>query len=345
MDFPIKIIKPDDFHVHLRDNEFLKDTVYYSSLHFAKVLVMPNLIPPVTSISMAENYRNRILESVPSGKNFQPLMTLYLNQNLSLLEIKKCSRIPWLLGIKLYPAGATTHSEFGVSRIEDYYLHFEVMEEYSVPLMVHAEVPDYDIDFFDREKVFLDKYLETLRNKFPKLKIVLEHVSTKEGVEFVNSYSNIGATVTPQHLLLTRNDLFHWGLHPHHYCLPIVKTSKDREAIIEQIIKGNPKFFAGTDSAPHPVEKKETSFASAGIFNAPVSVPLYTKIFDDYKALHNLENFLSKFGADFYNLEYNQEFILIEKQETKIPESYPLGVSKVIPIWAGKTISYSVKEL
>lgn len=349
-----EIIQPDDFHLHLRDGIYLKHTVSYSS-KYGRAIIMPNLKPPVTSIKQAEEYRKEILNINP---NFYPLMTLYLNKSLKQEELKEFPEIPWLLGIKLYPAGATTHSDYGVNMAEIYqfYSYFEKMEKYHIPLMIHAEVADYEVDFFEREKIFIENYLIEIREKFPNLKITFEHVSTKEGVEFVKNYQNTAATVTPHHLLLTRNDIFHGGINPHYFCLPVVKTTKDREAIALEVLKGNPKFFAGTDSAPHPKHKKESCCGPAGIFTAPISIELYIEFFEIYaKSYYNInhlgekpeliqliENFMSKFGANFYGLEYNKKTISIYKKEHTIPEEYPLGNDKVVPMWAGKTLHYTI---
>lgn len=351
-----EIIQPDDFHLHLRDGIYLKHTVTYSS-KYARAIIMPNLKPPITSIEQAKSYRNEILNI---NSDFYPLMTLYLNQNIKKEELKKFPDIPWLLGIKLYPSGATTHSDYGVkvSELEYFYSYFELMEKYNIPLLVHGEVADYEVDFFEREKVFIENHLIPIREKFPYLKIVLEHVSSKEGVDFVNQYDLTAATVTPQHLLLTRNDLFFGGINPHNFCLPIVKTQHDKEAIAKEVLQGNPKFFAGTDSAPHPKHKKESCCGPAGIFSAPISIELYLQFFEDYgksfynkdpdkdllenkEVINRIENFLSKFGADFYGLEYNKKTISIHKQEFSIPQEYPLGNETVVPMWAGKTLKYT----
>jgi dihydroorotase len=336
-----QIIQPDDFHVHLRDGEYLKHTVQYSS-KYGRAVIMPNLKPPITSIKQAWEYKNRILEINPS---FGPLMTLYLNPSVKKEELKEIPSLDWLLGIKLYPSGATTHSEEGVkiSELEKFYAYFELMEKYQIPLMVHGEVSDYEIDFFEREKIFIEKYLINIREKFPKLKIILEHVSSKVGVDFVNSYDNTAATVTPQHLHLTRNDLFFGGIQPHHFCLPIVKTAKDQEAIAQEVLKGNPKFFAGTDSAPHPKNKKESCCGPAGVFSAPISIELYLYFFEKHNKMDwsLIEKFLSKYGADFYGLEYNKRNLSIFQEPLYIPQEYPLGKETVVPMWAGKTLNYT----
>lgn len=345
--------KPDDFHVHLRDGAVLKDTVSYTASRYYRAVVMPNLKPPVISVKQARDYRERILSCVSSEDDFFPLMTLYLHAELRKEEIKEIAEHPWLLGIKLYPAMATTNSEEGIGNIEAFYGYFELMEKYRVPLLIHAEVPDSSIDYFEREKVFIDRHLLKLRETFPELKITFEHVSTKEGVEFVKAYPNTAATVTPQHILLTRNDLFEGGLRPHHFCLPVVKTRADKEAILEEIIAGNPKFFAGTDSAPHPRRKKETSVVAAGVFTSPVSVELYCYAIYSYarekKGIENpgeiqklLQDFLCRFGAGYYGYpgyEGKQQVVVVE-EELEIPQTYRFGEEEVVPLRAGEKLPF-----
>ncbi len=338
----LKIIQPDDFHIHLRQQNYLKDTVRYAE-KFKKILVMPNLTPPIVSIQQAKIYREEIL-FYSKNNSLEPYMTLYLNKSLSKQELFEFRDHNWLLGIKLYPSGVTTHSEYGIDKIEEYFSYFELMEKLNIPLLVHAEVNDDNIDFFDREKVFIDLYLSRIRNVFPELKIVLEHVSSKEGVEFVLESQNIAATITPHHLLLTRNDLFLPRLNPHHYCLPVLKTKEDRDFIAKVVLSGNPKFFAGTDSAPHPVYKKECSSSSAGIFTSPIAIELYITFFEKNRCLDKtvIENFLSVNGSKFYHLPINQTTITIVKEIQKIPESYPLGNDKVIPMWANRNLTWKV---
>lgn len=351
-----EIIQPDDFHVHLRDNEYLKDTVRYSS-KFGRIVVMPNLKPPVITIKQAKEYRNRILNVF---KDINPLMTLYLHPSTNPDDLREFHNYDWLIGVKLYPAGATTNSEEGinVAYLEKYYPLFELMEKYKIPLMIHGEVPDNTIDFFEREKIFIEKYLIKLRDTFRELKIVLEHVSSKEGVDFVNHHDNIAATVTPQHILMTRNDIFKDGINPHNFCLPVLKTHEDKEAIAKEVFHGNPKFFAGTDSAPHPRHKKESCCGSAGIFSSPVAIELYLEFFEEYGKTYyqsnrsilshleiqkKVENFLSKFGAQFYGLTYNEKKLIIYENEITIPDTYPLGNETVVPMWAGKHLKYSTQ--
>ncbi|MCS7205670.1 MAG: dihydroorotase [Leptospiraceae bacterium] len=347
-----KLPKADDFHLHLRDGIYLKHTVPYTAKSYARAVIMPNIKPPVTSIVLAKNYRERIIQNVPSDTTFEPLMTLYLNPQVKLQEIQEIPHHPEIIGIKLYPSGATTHSEEGVETIEDFYPYFEFMEKYHVPLMIHAEVVDPDVDIFDREKVFIDRHLIKIRESFPELKITFEHVSTREAVDFVNAYRNTAATITPQHLLLTRNELLVGGIRPHHYCLPVVKTKEDQKAILEQIVKQNPKFFAGTDSAPHPKQKKESHRGPAGIFTSPISIELYFFAFFSYIKNQSLDitvledlmqNFLCRFGSEYYGLPINQnkELYLVE-EEFVIPDSYPFGDEEVVPLWAGEKLPWKI---
>lgn len=338
-----EIIQPDDFHIHLRQGEFLKHTVEYAS-KFKKILVMPNLKPPITSIEMAKKYREEIL-SYSKKNTIEPYLTLYLNENLNKNEIKEIKNYPWLLGIKLYPSGVTTNSEEGISNIEKFFPYFELMEKHKVYLMIHGEINDNKVDIFEREKKYIEKDLLILRNKFPELKITFEHISTKEAIEFINEHENIACTVTPQHLLLTRNDLFLDGIQPHNFCFPILKTKEDQDAIAKEILSGNPKFFAGTDSAPHPKIKKESHRGPAGVFSAPIAIELYLTFFEQNHCFDKniIENFLSINGSKFYNLPINQKKIKILKKPFTVPESYPFGKETVIPIWAGKTLEWSVE--
>ncbi|MFN3604418.1 MAG: dihydroorotase [Leptonema sp. (in: bacteria)] len=338
----IEITQPNDFHIHLRQDDFLKDTLNHAK-KFKKILVMPNLKPPIVKIKQAEEYRKQILFYIKKDSlELEPYFTLYLNQDTDKKELKKFRNYPWLLGIKLYPSGVTTNSEYGIDKIEHFYSYFELMEKYRIPLMVHAEANDETIDFFDREKVFIETHLTKIRNKFPELKITLEHVSTKIGVDFVKEFNNIGGTVTPHHLLLTRNDLFIPCLQPHLYCLPILKRKEDQGAIAKEVLLGNPKFFAGTDSAPHPREKKEANCCAAGIFSSTIAIELYVTFFELHHSLDKtlIENFLSINGCKFYDLPIHSNTIKILRSSFTIPESYPLGKKAVIPMWAGKTLHW-----
>lgn len=337
--------QPDDWHLHLRDGEALKTTVAHSARVFARAIVMPNLKPPVSTVAQAGDYRNRIMACVPSGNDFEPLMTLYLTDQLSAEEVQLAKESDWVHAVKFYPAGATTNSESGVAELESVYPALQKMAEIGLPLLIHGEVTDNAVDIFDRESNFLENVLAPLLEKFPSLRIVLEHITTKDAVEFVmNQADNIAATITPHHLLLNRNDLLVGGINPHHYCLPILKRNIHQQALIAAATSGNPKFFLGTDSAPHSIAAKETSCGCAGIYSAHAAIELYAEVFESQNALDKLEGFASFFGADFYQLPRNQSKISLSKTPTTIPAEYSLGSGRVVPMRANGTVSWSVEE-
>ena len=341
----LRLTQPDDWHLHLRDGETLSTTVPHSSRTFARAIVMPNLKPPVTTVEQALAYRQRIISHIPEGRSFEPLMTLYLTEKLDPEEVQRAYDEQCVHAIKFYPAGATTNSESGVAELECVYPAIEEMAELGLPLLIHGEVTDEHVDIFDRERVFIDNVLSPLTQKFPKLKIVLEHITTKEAVDFVNSQGdNVAATLTPHHLMLDRNDLLVGGVKPHYYCLPILKRSSHRRALIEAATSGSPKFFLGTDSAPHAIETKETSCGCAGIYSAHAALELYAEIFEAANALDKLEGFASFFGADFYKLPRNSAQITLSKNPLSVPAEYIFGDSTVIPMRAGETVSWSIEE-
>ena len=341
----LRLTQPDDWHLHLRDGETLSTTVPHSSRTFARAIVMPNLKPPVTTVEQALAYRQRIISHIPKGRSFEPLMTLYLTDKLDAEEVQRAYDEQCVHAIKFYPAGATTNSESGVAELECVYPAIEKMAELGLPLLIHGEVTDDHIDIFDRERVFIDNVLSPLTQKFPKLKIVLEHITTKEAVDFVNSQGdNVAATLTPHHLMLDRNDLLVGGVKPHYYCLPILKRSSHRRALIEAATSGSPKFFLGTDSAPHAIETKETSCGCAGIYSAHAALELYAEIFEAANALDKLEGFASFFGADFYKIPRNSAKITLSKNPLSVPAEYIFGDSTVIPMRAGETVSWSIEE-
>ncbi len=337
----ITITKPDDFHLHLRDGEAMASVVNHSAKTFARAMIMPNIVPPVTSVSAALEYKQRIMDAV-DDKSFSPLMTLYLTESISADEIKRAQELGFA-AVKYYPAGATTNSEHGVSAIKNCAANLELLQEIGLPLSIHGEVTDPDVDIFDREKVFIDRELTYLTKNFPDLKIVCEHATTKEMVQFVEAAgSNIGCTITAHHLFITRNDIFNAGINPHHYCLPIAKTFADRDALIQAATSGNPQFFAGTDSAPHSVENKIKAGGFAGIFTAHAALELYCEAFETAGALDKLEAFMSFYGADYYGLERNSEKITLNKEAQTIADSYPFGESIVVPFFADKEIVWSI---
>jgi len=341
----LTLTRPDDWHLHVRDGAVLASVLPHTARQFGRAIIMPNLQPPVTTTAQALAYRKRILAALPVDADFSPLMTLYLTDNTTPDDIIEAHASQQVHAVKLYPAGATTHSDAGVTAISNTYATLEVMEKLGMPLLVHAEVTDPGVDVFDREKVFIDRHLEPLTVHFPALKVVLEHVTTRDGVDFVvNSADSVAATITAHHLLLNRNAMFRGGLQPHAYCLPVLKRETHRSALVEAAISGNSKFFLGTDSAPHAKERKESACGCAGIYTAHAALELYVQAFEEAGALDRLEGFASHFGADFYGLPRNTGTITLEKQDWQVPDSYPLGDSAVVPMFAGETLHWRIKD-
>ncbi|HAT8180363.1 TPA: dihydroorotase [Legionella pneumophila] len=335
------INRPDDWHLHLRDGEFLTHTVQASAQHFARALVMPNLKPALTNLSAIESYRNRIIAAIPKQNSFTPYMTFYLNESVKPEELQQAASLSYIVGAKLYPAGATTNAEEGAKSLQALYPLFEVLQTNDLVLQIHGEVTHSDI--FEREALFIDEYLKPIAKHFSKLRIVLEHISTKTAVDYVSQGpSNLAATITPHHLLYNRNKLLAGGIRPHYYCLPILKHEKDQKALQFAATSGNPKFFAGTDSAPHAINTKENACGCAGIYSAPFAVALYAQIFDELNQLKKLNDFLSRFGAEFYQLPINQQQLELIKSPQTIPNSMPFGSTHVVPIAAGDTINWSI---
>lgn len=341
----INIQTPDDLHLHFRDGEMLSETVSATARCFKRAIVMPNLVPPVTNAKMIEDYRQRILDARPEGSDFEPLMTLYLTNETTKEDISSAKKIG-AVAAKLYPAGATTNSEGGVKALESLYPIFEEMQNQEMLLLIHGEVTENHIDIFDREKEFIDKYLTHIVKLFPRLKIVFEHITTKDAVDFVlNSGSNVAATITPQHLLLNRNDLLVGGIRPHNYCLPVLKRNIHQQALREVVATGNHKFFLGTDSAPHVKNMKESSCGCAGCYSAWSAIELYAQVFDELNALDKLEGFASHYGADFYGLNRNEGTITLVKEDWKIPEQIILpNGDTIVPFFAGKNCSWKLKN-
>ncbi len=339
----LTITQPDDFHLHLRDNDVLKDTVAASARYFSRAIIMPNLVPPVTTSSMAQDYMQRILEHIPDNSNFTPLMTLYLTDHTYPEHIKEAKDIGIVSALKLYPAGATTNSDDGVTAIEKIYPTIEAMIDADFPLLIHGEVTTSDIDIFAREKVFIDKHLKPLIERYPELRVVMEHITTQDAVEFISeSSANIAATITPQHLLFNRNDMLVGGIRPHLYCLPILKRFEHQKALIKAATSGNPCFFLGTDSAPHSTNKKESACGCAGCFSACYALEMYAEVFEHAGALDKLEGFTSHHGADFYRLPRNTKKVVLHKTPAKIPKELPLGNHMVSPLCAGHSLQWSV---
>ena len=339
----LTLTRPDDWHLHLRDGASLAAVVNHTARQFARAIVMPNLQPPVTTTEQALAYRERILTALDPQLQFDPLMTLYLTGSTTAAEIEKAAASGIVKACKVYPAGATTNSDAGVTDIKAIYPVFEAMEKAGLVLCLHGEVVDSEIDIFDRESVFIERTLQDLVRDFPGLKIVLEHITTREAAEFVLSApDNVGATITPQHLRYNRNHMLVGGIKPHFYCLPIIKRDTHRQKLVEVATSGNSKFFLGTDSAPHARHAKETACDCAGLFSAHAAIELYAEIFEEQGALDKLEGFASFFGADFYGLPRNSDTITLEKTEWQLPSSYPFGDSEVVPMKAGETLSWKL---
>jgi dihydroorotase len=338
----ITLIRPDDWHVHVRDGDALKTVVPHTAAQFGRAIMMPNLRPPVTTGAQAEAYRQRILAAVPPQFAFEPLMTLYLTDNLPPEEIKR-ARAAGVIALKLYPAGATTNSDAGVTDIRKTYKTLEAMQKAGILLLVHGEVTSPDVDVFDREAVFIDQQLIPLRRDFPGLKIVMEHITTKEAAQYVrDADQHLGATITAHHLLYNRNAIFTGGIRPHYYCLPILKREVHRLAIVEAATSGSSKFFLGTDSAPHPAHLKEHALGCAGCYTAHAAIELYAEAFDRAGALEKLEAFASFNGADFYGVPRNQERITLKREEWTVPESYALGGAQLKPLCAGEKLGWKL---
>ena len=344
----IQLIQPDDWHLHIRDGEVMRDVLADTARQFARAIIMPNLKPPVTTVELANAYRSRIEANLQSlgVTRFTPLMTLYLTDNTTTDEVRK-AKDAGIAGFKLYPAGATTNSDAGVSDIKRCYAALEAMQAVGMPLLVHGEVTSAHIDIFDREAVFIDQVLEPLRKDFPELKIVFEHITTKQAAHYVRDAqtagkNNIAATITPQHLLMNRNAIFAGGIRPHNYCLPVLKREEHRVALLEAATSGSPRFFLGTDSAPHAKGAKEAACGCAGCYSAFNALGLYAEAFESVGRLDKLEGFASFFGPDFYLLPRNTQKVTLVKQAQNIPAELPLGGDKIVPLRAGETIAWTL---
>lgn len=345
---PIKtltITRPDDWHLHLRDGAALKVVLPDTARQFARAIVMPNLRPPVTNAELALAYRQRILAALPQGMQFEPLMTLYLTDNTSAEDIAQAKASGIVHGVKLYPAGATTNSDSGVTSLDHCEKALAEMEKLGLPLLVHAEVTDAEVDVFDRERVFIERHMIPLLKKFPALKIVFEHITTKDAADFViEAPSNVAATITAHHLLMNRNDMFKGGIQPHHYCLPILKREEHRVALVKVATSGSAKFFLGTDSAPHAKSAKENGCGCAGMYTAHTAIELYAEAFDAANALDKLEGFSSFYGADFYGLPRNVDQITLLKESWIVPASLPFDGDVLVPLWAGQALNWKLVE-
>jgi dihydroorotase len=337
--------RPDDWHVHLRDGEMLKAVVPYTARQFARAIVMPNLVPPITTVAAADAYRDRVRAAVPAGVAFTPLMTCYLTDRADPEEIARGHASGVWVAAKLYPAHATTNSAHGVTDIGNLYPALERMQQIGMPLLVHGEATDPDVDIFDREAVFIERMFLPLVRDFPELKMVFEHITTAEAVRFVEeSGANIAATITPQHLIINRNAIFEGGVRPHFYCLPVAKREAHRLAVRRAAVSGSPKFFLGTDSAPHAIERKEAACGCAGIFNAPYALESYAMVFEEEGVLDRLEAFASEFGPRFYGLPLSEERITLERTSQEVPDSLPAAETRLVPFHAGETLSWRLVD-
>lgn len=339
----LTITRPDDWHIHLRDGELLDSTVPHCAAQFARAIIMPNLMPPVLNAQQALDYKARILAARPADSHFEPLMVIYLTESTTAADIV-AAKAAGVVACKLYPAGATTNSDSGVTNLKNAYPALEAMQREGMLFLLHGEVTDADIDIFDREKVFIDRTLKQLVKDFPNLKMVLEHITTADAAEFVASAGdNIAATITAHHLLYNRNHMLAGGIRPHFYCLPILKRNTHQQALIKAATSGSPKFFLGTDSAPHTKDKKETACGCAGSYTAFSAIELYAEAFESAGSLDKLEAFASHYGPDFYGLPRNTDTITLNKQDWQLPESLPLGAETVVPLRAGETLNWKLQ--
>ena len=341
----LTLIRPDDWHLHLRDGAALRDVLPDTARRFGRAIVMPNLRPPVTTTALAAAYRERILAALPAGAAFEPLMTLYLTDNTSADEIASAKASGLVHGVKLYPAGATTNSDSGVTDLANCRAALEAMQRHGLPLLVHAEVTDAEVDVFDREQVFIERHLLPLLRDFPALRVVFEHITTRDAAQFVaEAPAQVGATITAHHLLMNRNAMFAGGIRPHHYCLPVLKREEHRRALVAAAISGSPKFFLGTDSAPHARRAKESACGCAGMYTAHAAIELYAEAFEQAGALERLEAFASFHGADFYGLPRNLGKITLCREAWRVPDSQPFGDDVLVPLRAGGDVAWKLVE-
>ncbi len=339
----IKLTRPDDWHLHLRDEALMQSVLPDTARQFARAIIMPNLRPPVTTTAQALAYRERIVAAIPKGMKFEPLMTLYLTDNTSADEIKKAKQSGLVHAVKYYPAGATTNSDAGVTNMRKAYPALEEMQRCGMPLLLHGEVTDSTVDIFDREAVFIERVLQPLLKDLPTLRVVFEHITTKDAAQFVASApDNIAATLTAHHLLYNRNAMFSGGIRPHYYCLPVLKRETHREALVRAAISGNKKFFLGTDSAPHAQHAKENACGCAGCYTAHNAIELYAEAFEQAGALDKLEGFASFYGADFYKLPRNTQQVTLRKEEWQVPATLGFGEHRLVPLRAGEMMKWKL---
>lgn len=341
----LRIRRPDDWHLHLRDGELMARVLPFTSWLYGRAIVMPNLAPPVTTVASARAYRERILAALPAGHDFTPLMTCYLSESVTVDELERGFNEDVFTAAKLYPANATTNSAHGIRDVKAIYPLFEAMQRIGMPLLIHGEVTHAHVDIFDREKVFVDEVMEDIRRQFPELKVVFEHITTREAAQYVAEGNEfLAATITPQHLAHNRNDMLVGGIRPHLYCLPILKRNVHQQALRKAIASGHPRFFLGTDSAPHVASTKETACGCAGVFNAPTALEVYAMVFEEEGALEHFEAFCSLNGPAFYELAPNETFIEMERMSVTVPESIGGDEHRLVPFRAGETLAWSVKN-
>ena len=341
----LKLTRPDDWHLHLRDEALMQSVLPDTARQFARAIIMPNLRPPVTTTAQAAAYRERIVAAIPKDMSFEPLMTLYLTDNTSAEEIRRAKQSGFVHGVKYYPAGATTNSDAGVTNMRKAYPALEEMQRCGMPLLLHGEVTDSNVDVFDREAVFIERVLQPLLRDMPKLRVVFEHITTSDAVQFVKSSpGDIAATLTVHHLLYNRNAMFAGGIRPHYYCLPVLKRETHRKALVEAAISGNPKFFLGTDSAPHTQHAKESACGCAGIYSAHTAIELYAEVFEQAGALDKLEGFASFFGADFYGLPRNTQEIKLRREDWSVPATLGFAGQRLVPLRAGETVKWKLVD-
>ncbi len=341
----LTLARPDDWHLHLRDDALMAAVLPHTARRFARAIVMPNLKPPVTTVEQAGAYRQRILDALPGGMRFEPLMTLYLTESTHPDEIARACDSGFVHAVKYYPAGATTNADSGVRDLRRCHPVLEAMQERGLPLLMHGEVTDPGVDVFDREAVFIDRHLTALRRDYPALRMVLEHITTREAAQFIaESPSHVGATITPQHLLMNRNAIFIGGLRPHHYCLPVLKREVHRKALLAAATGGDPHFFLGTDSAPHPRQAKESACGCAGIFSAHAAIEFYAEAFEQAGALGHLEAFASHHGADFYGLPRNRDTLTLKRKTWTVANELDFGGVPGVPLHAGKSLTWALDD-
>jgi len=340
----ITLVRPDDWHLHLRDGPAMANVLPHTARQFARAIVMPNLRPPIVTTAQALAYRERIMAALPKGMRFEPLMTLYLTDNTPVEEIHRAKQSGLIHAVKLYPAGATTNSDAGVTDLKKCYRTLEAMQEVGMPLLMHGEVTDPEVDIFDREAVFIDRIMRPLRSAMPELKIVFEHITTKDAAQYVDDERGpTAATITAHHLLYNRNEIFKGGIRPHYYCLPILKREEHRQALIKAAISGSAKFFLGTDSAPHPKGAKEYACGCAGCYTALHAMELYAQAFEDAGALEQLEAFASLNGPAFYGLPRNKETVTLQRESWTLPEELPFGDATIVPLNGGQALRWKLR--